>query len=164
MATLETLLDVEAEIEAVLDSFLSAAPYSLGAVGSDSATLVTTPRINVVAEVQKWGPHQFTPTTGTYAGRAIYDQFLVRVSLDVVFQPEHAQGQGSIRGKLRKALTDWTGLQAAFAVRNYLHPTGDTLRQEDGGRSIDQEENTETLSTVLSFVAFLNQSAMAAAT
>lgn len=164
MATLETLLDVEAEVEAVLDTFLSAAPYSLGAVASDSATEVTTPRINIVAEVMKWGPHQFTPTSGTYSGRAIYDQFLVRVSLEVVYQPEHAQGQGSMRGKLRKALTDWTGIQAGFATRNYLHPTGDTLRQEDGGRTIDNEEKTETLSTVLQFVVFLNQSAVAAAT
>lgn len=164
MATLETLLDVEAEVESVLDSFLSASPYSLSAVASDSATEVTTPRVNVVAEVMKWGPHQFTPTSGTYAGRAIYDQFLVRVSLDVVYQPEHAQGQGSMRGKLRKALTDWTGLKAAFAVNNYLLPAGDTLRQENGGRTIDDEEKTETMSTVLQFVAFLNPTALAAAT
>lgn len=164
MATLETLLDVESEVEAVFAGFLAAAPYSLGAIGSDTATDTTTPRVECLAEVVRWGPHQFSPASGTYAGRAVYDQFVIRLRLDVVYQPEHGQGQGAIRGTLRKALTDWTGIKAAFATRNYVYPTGDTLRQTDGGRVIDDTEKTETLSTVLTFEAWLNPNALAAAT
>ena len=164
MASLETLLDVETEVETVFASFLAAAPYSLGAIGSDTATDTTTPRVECLAEVVRWGPHQVTPASGTYAGRAFYDQFAIRLRLDVVYQPEHAQGQGSIRGTLRKALTDWTGIKAAFASRNYLYPNGDTLRQTDGTRTIDDEEKTETLSTVLTFEAWLNPNQLAAAT
>lgn len=164
MATLETLLDVESEVETVFASFLAAAPYSLGAIGSDTATDTTTPRVECLAEVIRWGPHQFSPASGTYSGRAIYDQFVIRLRLDVVYQPEHGQGQGAIRGTLRKALSDWTGIKAAFATRNYLYPTGDTLRQTDGGRTIDDTEKQETLSTVLTFEAWLNPNQLAAAT
>lgn len=164
MATLETILDVEGEVESVLKTFLAASPYSLTVFASDSAAEVTTPRTEVVAEVTRWGPHQFTPASGTYAGVAIYDQFQLRVRIDVVYQPEHAQGQASIRGKLRKALTNWTGIKAGFATNGYLLPQGDSLRQIDGGRTIGNAEKEETLSTTLELVAFLNQAAVTAAT
>jgi len=164
VATLETLLDVETETEFAFDSLFSAAPYSLAAGGTDTAAALTTPRTEIKAEVIKWGPHQYTPATGTYAGRAIYDQFLVRLTLDVVYQPEHGQGQASIRGKIRAALTDWTRIKTAFATHAYLRPAPDTLQQQDGGRTIDDEEKTETLTTILEFVAFIRPDALDAAT
>ncbi len=165
MATLATLLDVETEVETSLDAFLSAAPYSLGAIPTDTKTAVTTPRVEIKSEVIKWGPHQSNAIpSGTYAGRRVYDQFAFRITLDVVYQPEQTQGQASIRGTLRNALTDWTGLKAAFATRNYLLLAPDTLRQTDGGRVIDNTEKTETISTVLELVAFLNPDALNAAT
>lgn len=164
MATLVTLLDVETEVETVLDAFFSASPYSLAAIGSDTAAALTTPRVEIVAEVVRWGPHQHTIASGTFAGRAVYDQFQLRLSLDVVYQPEHAQGPGTIRGTVRKALTDWVGLKAAFASRNYLLPAPDTFRQIDGSRLIVDEQKTERLQTILELVVFLNPNALAAAT
>jgi hypothetical protein len=164
MATLDTVLDVETEVEAVFDTLLSASPYSLNAGGTDSAGELTTPRLEIKAEVTKWGPHQITIASGTYSGRRIYDQFQLRLSLDVVFQPEHAQGQATIRGKLRRCLSDWTSIKAGFATRGYLYAAPDTLRQIDGGRIIDNEEKTEMLSSVLELVVFLNPAALAAAT
>jgi hypothetical protein len=164
MATLVTILDVEAEVERAWAAMLSAAPYSLSATGSDTAAALTTPRTEVKAEVLRWGPHQFTPTGGASAGSALYDNFLVRLSLDVVFQPEHAQGQGSIRGKLRVALRDWTRLKAAFATNGYLLVDPDSLRQTGGGRDIDDEEKMETIKTELEFGVWLSQSAVNAAT
>jgi len=164
MATLITILDVETEVETAWKTLLSIAPYSLGAITSDTATEVTTPRVECVAEVMQWGPHQLTIPSGTFSGRSVYDQFMIRMRLDVVYQPEHAQGQATIRGTLRKALTDWTGIKAAFATNGYLFVAGDTLRQTAGSRIIDDTEKTETLSTILEFVVFLNPAALTAAT
>lgn len=164
MATLVTLLDVEAEVEAVFVSFLSASPYSLARVsGSDSAAALNTPRVEVSVEVLKWGPHQHTVASGTYSGRALYDQFQLRLSIAVVYQPEHAQSPGTLRGTLRKAFTDWAGLKAAFASRAYLLPAPDSMRQIDGSRVIIDEERTERLESVWELVAFLNPVALAAA-
>jgi len=164
MATLATILDVETEVELSLKTFLAATPYSLGAITTDTAAALTTPRVEVQTEVVRWGPHQHTPATGTYAGTAIYDQFALRVRLDLVYQPEQSQSPGTKRGTIRAALSNWTGLKAAFATRNYLMVVGDTLRQIDGSRTIDNAEKTETLSTVLELVVFLNPAAVAAAT
>jgi hypothetical protein len=164
MATLITILDVETEVETCLQSIFAAAPFSLPAIASDSATDLLTPRVEVVAEVVQWGPHQITPASGTFAGVAIYDQFRVRATIALVYQPEQAQTPGTLRGKLRQVLTGWTAIKTAFAVRNYLIPTGDTLRQVGGGRTIQQEEKTETLLTTLELVVFLNPNAVAAAT
>lgn len=164
MATLITLLDVETEAEYALKTYLAATPYNLAAVTSDGAAELTTPRVEVVAEVVRWGPHQYTPDSGTYSGVAIYDQFLVRTSLSLVYQPEQGQSQGTLRGTLRKALSNWTGIKAAFASHNYLLPTGDTLRQIGGARSIDDEEKTETITSEIELMLFVNPSALAAAT
>lgn len=164
MATLITILDVETEVETCLQSIFAAAPFSLPAIASDSATALVTPRVEVVAEVIQWGPHQITPASGTFSGVALYDQFRIRATLALVYQPEQAQSQGQLRGKLRQVLTGWTAIKAAFAVRNYLIPTGDTLRQVGGGRTIQKEDKTETLLTTLELVVFLHPTALAAAT
>ncbi len=164
MATLITLLDVETEVETCFQSIFAASPFSLPALTSDTATDLLTPRVDVVAEVIGWGPHQITPASGTFAGLAIYDQFRVRANLALVYQPEHAQGQGQLRGTLRRVLSDWTAIKAAFAVRAYLLPTGDTLRQVGGGRTIQNDEKTETLLSTLELVVFLNPNALASAT
>jgi hypothetical protein len=164
MATLITILDVETEVETCLQSLFAAAPFSLPALASDTATDLRTPRIDVVAEVIQWGPHQITPASGTFAGVAIYDQFRVRANLALIYQPEHAQSQGQLRGALRQVLTGWTAMKAAFAVRGYLIPTSDMLRQIAGGRTIQNDEKTETLLTTLELVVFLNPNALAAAT
>ncbi len=164
MASLETLLDVETEVEACFDTLLSSAPYSLSAVPSDTAGALTTPRTQVVAEVRQWGPHQYVVQGGTYAGRAVYDQFTVRLAISVLYQPEQGQSPGTIRGTVRKALTDWVRIKAAFATRNYLRPAPGTLRQADGARAIDQEEKTEELSCILELVAFVDRGALESAT
>lgn len=164
MATLVAILDVEAAVESAWDTLFSAALAGTSVIPSDTATEVVTPRMECVATVTKWGPHQHTIATGTFAGRAVYDMFVVRSDLRLVYQPEHAQGQGTLRGQLRKALTDWTAIQAAFATLNYYYPMGDTLRQTDGDRQIDNEEKTETISTTLELVVFLNPAVLVAAT
>ena len=103
MATLVTLLDVETEVESVWDTFLSSSPYSLGAIPSDTAAAVTTPRVEIVAEVIKWGPHQHTIASGTYSGRALYDQFLIRLSIAVHpwDAPESPHGLGRAESRVR---------------------------------------------------------------
>ncbi len=164
MATLETILNIETEVESVLDAFLSGSPYSLSAGGTDTATRLTTPRTEIKCEVVKSGPHQYNITSGTYNGTNIFDQFQLRVRVDVVYQPEQGQGPGGIRGTVRKALANWTGIKAGFASNAYLLLAQDTLRQIDGGRTINDEDKTETLSTVYEVVAFLNPVALNAAT
>ncbi len=164
MATLITLLDVETEVESVYAAFFAAAPYSLSTKTSDTATDILTPRLEVVAEVIKWGPHQFTPASGTFSGVAIYDQFLIRTQLALVYQPEQAQSPGTMRGTLRTALCNWTGIKTAFAVHNYLIPTGDSMRQVGGSRTINDADKTETITSELEMILFLNPAAMTAAT
>lgn len=164
MATLVALLDTESAVESAWTTLFGAAMAGTSVIGTDTASEVVTPRVECVATVTKWGPHQHTIASGTFAGRPLYDQFLVSTDLRLVFQPEHAQGQGSLRGALRKALTDWTGIQAAFATLGYYFPAPDTLRQTGGDRQIDNEEKTETISTTLELVVFLSPAALLAAT
>jgi hypothetical protein len=156
MATLATLLDVETEVETSLDALLSAAPYSLAAIGSDTNAYLTTPRVQCIAEVKKWGPHCYRVASGAYAGRLLYDEFQVQVTVSLVYQPHHAHGPAAIRGAFRAALTDTTRFKAAFAVRDYLKIIGDSLRQIDGARLIENEEKTEEITTVMQFIAVLN--------
>lgn len=163
MATLATLLDVETEVETSVDALFSAAPYSLAAVGSDSNAYLTTPRVTCIAEVKKWGPHCYRVAAGVYAGRLMYDEFQVQVTVSLVYQPAHSQGPGAIRGAFRAALSDVTRFKAAFAVRDYLKIIGDSLRQIDGARLIENEDKTEEISAVMQFVAVLNPVALEAA-
>ena len=164
MASLYTLLDVETETEAVWKNLLSSAPYSLLATDTDTAAPATTPRVECISVVVRWGPHQITPSSGVSAGVALYDQFVVRTMISFVYQPERAHGHGVIRGIMRQALSDWTGIKNAFSVNGYLIPAPTTLQQVDGSRTIDDEEKTETIETVLELAVFLNPNAVDAAT
>lgn len=163
MATLITLLDVETEVESCLDALLSASPYSLAAIGSDTNARLTTPRVECIAEVKRWGPHVYRVQAGTYAGRLIYDEFMLQATIRVIYQPAHSQSPGTLRGTLRAALTDATRFKAAFAVRDYLKIVGDSLRQMDGSRIIVNDEKTEELTTVLQLIGVLNPTQLEAA-
>jgi hypothetical protein len=81
----------------------------------------------------------------------------------LVYQPAHSQGPGAIRGAFRAALSDATRFKAAFAVRDYLKIVGDSLRQIDGGRLIDNDEKTEQITTVMQFIGVLTSAQLEAA-
>lgn len=164
MATLQAILDVEGAVESAWDTLFSTALSGTSVITSDTATEVVTPRLECVATLKKWGPHQHTIASGTYSGRAVYDQFMVSTELRLVYQPEHAQGQANLRGLLRKALTDWTSIQSAFATLNYYFPMPTTLQQTDGDRTIQDEEKIEIINTTIELVVFANPAALAAAT
>ena len=110
------------------------------------------------------GPHQIIATTGTYAGRQVYDQWLVSTDLDLVYEPEAAQSPGSLRGTMRAALTDWTALQTAFATHGYLFAAGSSLQQVGGDRVIQDTDKSEAVRTTLELMVFLNPAALASAT
>lgn len=162
MATLETLLDVETEIERVFGVYLGTT-LGLQANKSDSDAALTVPRIDIVAIVQQMGPHVFTIPSGTYAGRNIFDQFMISLSLDLIFSPF---GQANIattptasayRGSLRRCLSDWDGVQAAFESGGLLHIAKGSIRQMSGNRSINDADKVETITTTLAAQVFINQ-------
>jgi len=158
-SNLETLLDFETEIEASFVAYL-ATTLGLPATGSDTNVSLGTPRINVISTVVEQGPHQYNITTGVYAGRAFYDQFRSTVQIDLVYDPSFGQSQGTLRGKVRKMLTDYFGIKAAFAVNGYLLLAPDSLRQTGGTRGVNSDEKEETISTVIECVFFVNPDAI----
>jgi hypothetical protein len=123
-----------------------------------------TPRVEVVSVLQSEGWHQTNITSGAYAGRTLYDQYKVRLQLDVVFNPAAGQSQATLRGTLRKALTDFSALQTAFAINAYYLLAPETLRQTDGDRVIDDAEKTETIKMTLEMELFLVPATLLAAT
>lgn len=161
--TLETLLDVETEIESVFATYLGTT-LGLPVFKSDSDTSVSTPRIEVFATVEEMGPHQWMIPAGTYAGRRIYDQFRVSVNIDLVFSPHWNASSNvasnrkasALRGGLRRCLSDWRGLQGAFTTGGLLNLASDSLRQTAGSRTIDDAEKEETITTVFGGQFFLN--------
>ena len=164
MATLIVVLDVETEAEGVFGNYIANTLGIAYGVKSDSNTEQMTPRVEIVATRQQEGWHQTTIASGTYAGRTLYDQFKVRLQLDLVYNPAAAQGQANYRGNLRKAMTDFNGLQTGFAVNNLYLLAPDTLRQTDGDRVIENAEKTETIKTTLEMELFLVPSALTSAT
>ena len=158
--TLEELFDFETEIEGVFVSYL-ATVLSIPAGGSDQNVTLTTPRMSVIATIAEHGTHQYTITTGIYSGRSFYDQFRASIQIDITYDPSFSQGQGSLRGKLRKALTDYYGIKTGFNERNdYLLIAPDSFRQTGGNRTIDEDNNEETISTTLECVFFVNPNAI----
>lgn len=156
MATLEQLLDVETETEGVFRAYLATIVTAATSYASDSNTELPTPRIGVVSTLIEQGRHQITIPTGTYANRPVYDQFRIRLDLSLVYDPSYSQGQASLRGKLRVALTAYSALQSAFNNNAYLILAPDTLRQVDGSREIDDENKQETINTTVEGMFFLN--------
>lgn len=155
---LQTLLDVETEVERAFEAYLTNT-LQLPALGSDSDPDVQTPRLEAIATQLSEGPQIYVPPTGTYAGRFFYAQKKVRLVLDLVYSPAWGQDKGNMRGLLRVALSDWDGILASFATKNYLFPAKTTFIQTDGERTINAEEKTETLNTTLEMQVFLNPAA-----
>lgn len=155
MADIQTLLDVETEVERAFVAYLTGT-LQLPALGSDSDPDVQTPRIEATATLLSDYPHVYQARAGAYAGRYFYIQKRVSLALNLVYNPAWGQDKGSLRGLLRAALTDWDGIQAGFATNGYLLLAKATLIQTDGGRTIDNAEKTETISTSLEMQVFLN--------
>lgn len=160
-ATLADLLDFETEVERAFTSYLTTT-LNLPAVGSDSNTDLQLPRVEVVATVVSEGPHVIQITTGTYTGRHFFDQKRVRVQIDLVYSPSWGQSQGSLRGNIRVALSDYDGILAALATNNYLYLAKATLMQTDGGRSVNDADKSETISTTIEGQFFIVPAALAA--
>jgi len=160
MATLEAWLDVETEVERVFAVYLGTT-LGLTVKKSDSDADLTVPRIDIVAMVHQMGPHRMIIASGTYANRQIYDQFVVTLGVDLTFSPfaqvniSATPTAAAYRGSLRRCLSDWDGIQSAFASGGLLYLARDTIRQIDGNRSIDSEAKTETITTKLSAGVFL---------
>ena len=159
--TLAQWLDIETEAEKVFGAYLGTT-LGLPTVTSDSNASVTTARIEVFATVEQMGPHQLTIASGTYAGRRLYDQFLVTIAIDLVYSPYwNATSAGSthtaaaLRGGLRRCLSDWRGLEGAFASDGLLSLAPDSLRQISGSRTINDAEKEEKISTHVSAMLFL---------
>ena len=155
---LQTLLDVETEVERAFVAYLTGT-LQLPAAGSDSNDTLVTPRVEAIASLVSEGSHIYTVPSGTYAGRYFYDQKAIRVTLDLVYSPSWGQGQGNLRGLLRVALSDYDGILASFATNGYLFLAKASLQQTDGDRTIDTGEKTETIRTVVEGTYFINPAA-----
>ena len=160
---LSTLLDIETEVETVFAGYL-VTTLGLPAIPSDTDASVVTPRVEVAATVTDQPTHQYKIPSGTYANRQIYDFFRVRVELRLVYAPSFAQGQGALRGKMRKALTDLAGIQAGFATHNYVFMANDTYRPLMGGRTVDSSLKEETITQSVDVIIALNPAQLATAT
>lgn len=156
---LETLLDIEAQVETAFGDYFTNT-LSVPVEKSDSNMVVETPRIEIVASVIEQGEHQLIVSSGYYAGRTLYDQFRVGLSLKLVYDPTAAQSPGVLRGKLRKALTDYLGIQAKFDAVGYLLLASDSFRQTGGGREINEGEDVAEINTLLEPIFFLNPHAV----
>lgn len=151
---LPTLLDVETEAEKVFETYLGTM-LGLPAVPSDSGSTLVTPRVEVICTLMDEGMHQITIPSGSLAGTTLYDQKQVKLQIDLVYSPAVAQSPGTLRGTLRQAFANYPALKAQFAVNGYYGLAPDTLRQVGGGRSIDQTEKTERITTVMQAVLFI---------
>ncbi len=161
MATIEAWMDVETEVERVFGVYLGTT-LGLNVNKSDSDADLAIPRIDIVAIVEQMGPHRWQIPSGTYSQRWVYDQFSVSLHTDLIFSP-YAQANiaatvtsSTLRGKLRRCLSDWAGLQAAFVSGGLLNIARDSIRQTSGDRQINNDEKTEKLTTVVSAMIFLN--------
>lgn len=161
---LETLLDVETEIESVFSTYLTTALPGTSVITSDSNTTVGTPRVEVTAVVENQPTHQYTITGGVYAGRRLYDFWRVRVTLNLVYAPGYSQSQGTLRGKLRKVLTDFAGVKSALAAHNYLYLASDTYNVNSGWRTVDSDLKEERIACTVDAIFGLNPAQLESAT
>ncbi len=166
MATLPVLLDVESEVERAFAAYLGTT-LSLPVVRSDSDSTLVTPRIEIVATLNSEGPHEFTIPSGTNAGLRLYDQKSVSLQIDLIYEPgaPTSQSPGTLRGKLRQAFLNYPAIAAALATNGYYLIAPTTLQQTGGNRvANDPEPESERLSTTLTAVFFISQTALAAST
>lgn len=154
---LQTLLDFETETEAAWKRHLDG--YLLPTVISDTDQELNTPRVEVTAVVVQEGSHVMQVTTGTYSGRHFFDQKKIRHTIDLIYSPAVGQPAGTLRGLVRAALSDYDGIITQLAVNNYLFLAKATLLQVDGERSVDSDEKTETIRTVVEGWYFINSGA-----
>lgn len=169
MPSLQTLLDVETEVENVLGNYLRTTLGLSNVAQGDSASDLTTPRVDCYAVLIEQGMHQYQIPAGTYAGRHLYDQNRIRASLNLVYSPETTTSStvataGTLRGTMRKMLTDYEALKTGFNVNGYLILAPDTLRIIDGDRVIDDQRKEETISATIEAVFFFNPAALASPT
>ena len=164
MATLVQILDTETEAETVFNTYLTSALGLSITVVSDSNTELMTARLAINSTLLSEGPHQTNITSGTYAGRTLYDQKKLSMDISLVYNPAAIQGQSSYIGTMRKAFTDFNALKTQFAVNNYYLLAPETLRQVDGSQTVDNKEKTVTITTTLEMELFLVGATLAAAT
>ncbi len=162
-ASLATILDIEAEVEGVFKTYLTTTLGLAITVSSDTDSHLTTPRVEVLAVLLGDMEHMLLVPSGTFAGRRMWDFKRVRVEINLVYNPAWSQSPGTVRGKLRKALTDSGAMQTAFQTNAYYQIAQDSIHQTDGARVIDDAEKTETITTVLEAVLQLMPAAVIAA-
>jgi hypothetical protein len=154
---LQTLLDIETEVETVLYNYLFTT-LALPATATDTNATQVTPRLEVICELLDEGMNQQTIPSGSLAGTVLYTQKNCRVTLNLTYSPARPQSPNVLRGTLRQVTANYPAIKAAFAVNSYYLLAPDTLRQVGGGRTVDSMEKTETLRTVLQPVFFINPS------
>jgi len=148
-ASLQVLLDVEAEAESALKTYLVTTLQVSVANSSDTNASLTTPRIELKATKLRDEMHQCQIPSGSAAGLVVFDQMTVRLNLDLIYSPTMAgQSQATLKGLLRRALLNYDGINAALATNGYYFLAKYTLRQTDGDRTINDDQSEETVSTV----------------
>lgn len=158
--SLQVLLDGEAELEAAFKAYLANTLQVSVAITSDTNEDLTTPRIELKATKVRDENHQFQITYGSAAGLVIFDQMTFRLDLDLVYSPSVTdQNQAILKGLLRRALLNYDGINAALAVKGYYFVAKYTLRQTDGDRLINTEQQEETITSVLEGQAWIRPTA-----
>lgn len=161
MATLEQLMDIEANTEAPFKSYLQTLVTAASIYRSDENVQNQTPSIRLVSSLVEQGNHQITIATGTYTGRPVYDMFRVRTTFDLVYDPSFSQGQANLRSQLRVGLSAYAAIATYFSASGYLVLAPDTLRQIDGSRTIDDQSKEETINFTMEGIYFFNSTALA---
>lgn len=147
--SLQVLLDVVSEAESALKAYLGTTLQVSVAISSDTNQPLTTPRIEIKATKVREEGHQYMIPSGSAAGLVVNDQVVVRLNLDLVYSPSVTdQNQDILVGLLYRALLNYDGINSALAVNGYYFLAKYTLRQTDGDRTTDSDNQEETVSTV----------------
>lgn len=155
--TVENILDFEGNIERSLASILNSLGFD--AYPSDDDRELPVPRVEVIATTTEAGPHEAVLASGGFAGKNVYDQQNLRVTLKYYFAPEHARDYagavGKFRGAVRRLVFYSDKIVSEIDSQQLYHAAHASIRERSSIREVEAEENCWSLEMSIDMVVFL---------
>jgi hypothetical protein len=149
MAAIQDLMDIEGQIEAALETHLTAKGLHVDA--TDQTGILETPRVEVEAVVTGEGPHEVK--VGDFN---VYDQFSVALEVRLMVAPRNGQDPASFRGVLRAALLDYPAIRTLLTD---LEIAPETWRTTSGMRMAMEAEDIIALTVSYSLEVYVKPAA-----
>jgi len=147
MPTIQELMDIEGQVETAIAAHLTAKLLPALATNDGTPVELDLPRVEITATVQGEGPHQ-----RRVGAIDVYDQFSVAFTITLMVSANANQSSSAYRGLMRAVMLDRPAIQTLLAD---LIIAPDSYRQTGGARTVEREQDAETIEASYAMEVFV---------